>query len=174
MSSPSCGVGIHDFLLPRCRPRFQRGLDRQLVLLDWRTCLLGAALTLPGIAGIVLTIGMAVMPTCSSTSASVKKCGGRPDGALKEGYAKAYSAIIDANITTLLTAFVLYSSAVARTRLRDDDHRYFHLLFSAVVLTRLIFFASRTRRTISTPKRPRTGSPTRRSTSLETAVAFTR
>ena len=49
--------------------------------------------------------------------------------ALKEGYSKAYSAIIDANLTTLLTAFVLYSfgSGAIRGFRHDADHRHLHL-----------------------------------------------
>lgn len=63
--------------------------------------------------------------------------------ALKEGYAKAYSAIIDANITTLLTAFVLYSfgSGAIRGFATTLIIGIFTSLFSAVVLTRLIFFS---------------------------------
>ena len=62
--------------------------------------------------------------------------------ALKEGYAKAYSAIIDANITTLLTAFVLYSfgSGAIRGFATTLIIGIFTSLFSAIVLTRLIFF----------------------------------
>ena len=63
--------------------------------------------------------------------------------ALKEGYAKAYSAIIDANITTLLTAFVLYSfgSGAIRGFATTLIIGIFTSLFSAIVLTRLIFFS---------------------------------
>ena len=62
--------------------------------------------------------------------------------ALKEGYSKAYSAIIDANLTTLLTAFVLYSfgSGAIRGFATTLIIGIFTSLFSAIVLTRLIFF----------------------------------
>ncbi len=73
---------------------------------------LGAALTLPGIAGIVLTIGMAVdanvlineriKEELAHNSRSLKN-------AVSDGYAHAASSIIDANLTTLLAGFVLYS-----------------------------------------------------------------
>ena len=63
--------------------------------------------------------------------------------ALKEGYSKAYSAIIDANLTTLLTAFVLYSfgSGAIRGFATTLIIGIFTSLFSAIVLTRLIFFS---------------------------------
>lgn len=73
---------------------------------------LGAALTLPGIAGIVLTIGMAVdanvlinervKEELAHNARSLKN-------AVSDGYAHAASSIIDANLTTLLAGFVLYS-----------------------------------------------------------------
>lgn len=73
---------------------------------------LGAALTLPGIAGIVLTIGMAVdanvlineriKEEIAHNARSLKN-------AVADGYAHASSSIIDANLTTLLAGFVLYS-----------------------------------------------------------------
>jgi len=73
---------------------------------------LGAALTLPGIAGIVLTIGMAVdanvlineriKEELAHNSRSLKN-------SVSDGYAHAASSIIDANLTTLLAGFVLYS-----------------------------------------------------------------
>lgn len=73
--------------------------------------LLGATLTLPGIAGIVLSVGMAVDANVlinerireeTIAGSSIKK-------AVKAGYAKAITAIVDANITTLLVTFVLFS-----------------------------------------------------------------
>ena len=106
---------------------------------------LGAALTLPGIAGIVLTIGMAVDANVLIYERIREEMRGGKGlmVALKEGYAKAYSAIIDANITTLLTAFVLYSfgSGAIRGFATTLIIGIFTSLFSAVVLTRLIFFS---------------------------------
>jgi SecD/SecF fusion protein len=73
---------------------------------------LGAALTLPGIAGIVLTIGMAVdanvlineriKEELNHNARSLKN-------AIADGYANASSSIIDSNLTTLLAGFVLYA-----------------------------------------------------------------
>ena len=106
---------------------------------------LGAALTLPGIAGIVLTIGMAVDANVLIYERIREEMRGGKGlmVALKEGYAKAYSAIIDANITTLLTAFVLYSfgSGAIRGFATTLIIGIFTSLFSAIVLTRLIFFS---------------------------------
>ena len=106
---------------------------------------LGAALTLPGIAGIVLTIGMAVDANVLIYERIREEMRGGKGlmVALKEGYSKAYSAIIDANLTTLLTAFVLYSfgSGAIRGFATTLIIGIFTSLFSAIVLTRLIFFS---------------------------------
>ncbi len=71
---------------------------------------LGATLTLPGIAGIVLTIGMAVDANVlifERIREELKTAKG-PARAIELGYEKALSAIIDANITTFITALILY------------------------------------------------------------------
>jgi preprotein translocase subunit SecD len=72
--------------------------------------MIGATLTLPGIAGIVLTIGMAVdanVLVFERIREELKTAKG-PARAIELGYEKALSAIIDANITTLLTAAILF------------------------------------------------------------------
>lgn len=72
--------------------------------------MIGATLTLPGIAGIVLTIGMAVdanVLVFERIREELKSAKG-PARAIEQGYEKALSAIIDANITTFLTAVILY------------------------------------------------------------------
>jgi len=71
---------------------------------------LGTVVTLPGIAGIVLTIGMAVDANVIIFERIREEL---RDGkamllAIKDGFANSYSAIIDANVTTLLTAFILF------------------------------------------------------------------
>ena len=105
---------------------------------------LGAALTLPGIAGIVLTIGMAVDANVLiyERVREEMRAGKGLAGAVQEGYSKAYSAIIDANITTLLTAIILYSfgSGAIRGFATTLMVGIFTSLFSAIVLTRLVFF----------------------------------
>ena len=72
---------------------------------------LGAVLTLPGIAGIVLTIGMSVDANVLiyERIREELKNGKGIRLAIKDGYNSAYSSIIDANVTTLLTGIVLYT-----------------------------------------------------------------
>lgn len=71
---------------------------------------LGATLTLPGIAGIALTVGFAVDANVliNERMREELRSGVSFTVAVKEGYARAMSAILDANITTAATAFVLY------------------------------------------------------------------
>jgi SecD/SecF fusion protein len=71
---------------------------------------LGAALTLPGIAGIVLTIGMAVDANVLINERIKEELLNARSlkNAISDGYAAASSSIIDANITTLIAGFVLY------------------------------------------------------------------
>ncbi|MCH2168592.1 MAG: protein translocase subunit SecD [Oceanicola sp.] len=73
--------------------------------------IVGATLTLPGIAGIVLTIGMAVdanVLVFERIREELKTAKG-PSRAIELGYEKALSAIIDANITTFITAVILFA-----------------------------------------------------------------
>ncbi|MBL4715518.1 MAG: protein translocase subunit SecD, partial [Bacteroidia bacterium] len=72
---------------------------------------LGAALTLPGIAGIVLTIGMSVDANVLIFERIREEitAGKGLRMAVIDGYKKAYSSIIDANVTTLLTGIILYT-----------------------------------------------------------------
>ena len=72
--------------------------------------ILEATLTQPGIAGIILTVGMAVdanVLVFERIREELKTAKG-PARAIELGYEKALSAIIDANITTLLTAAILF------------------------------------------------------------------
>ena len=72
---------------------------------------IGGTLTLPGIAGIVLTIGMAVdanVLVFERIREEMKTAKG-PSRAIELGYQKALSAIIDANITTFITAAILFT-----------------------------------------------------------------
>ena len=70
----------------------------------------GATLTLPGMAGIVLTVGMAVDANViiSERIRELLKQGKSVHKAIEDGYKNAMSAILDANITTLLVAVILY------------------------------------------------------------------
>ncbi len=81
-----------------------------LVLIFGVLSLIGATLTLPGIAGIVLTIGMAVdanVLVFERIREEIKTAKG-PALAIERGYEKALSAILDANVTTLITAVILF------------------------------------------------------------------
>ena len=73
--------------------------------------LLQATLTLPGIAGIVLTIGMAVDANVLIFERIKEEIinGRSPLAAIEAGYSRAFSTIIDSNLTTLIAATILYS-----------------------------------------------------------------
>ncbi|WP_111640688.1 protein translocase subunit SecD [Marinimicrobium alkaliphilum] len=86
-------------------------LTVNLVLLIAVMSLLGATLTLPGIAGIVLTVGMAVDANVLifSRIREELKAGSPPQSAIAAGYDRAFVTIMDANITTLIVAIILYA-----------------------------------------------------------------
>ena len=85
-------------------------LAANIVLITGVMSLLGATLTLPGIAGIVLTVGMAVDANVLIFSRIREELqgGSDPQIAIKEGFGRAFTTIFDANITTLIAAVVLY------------------------------------------------------------------
>ena len=103
---------------------------------------IGAVLTLPGIAGIVLTMGMSVDANVLiyERVQEERRAGKGLKLAIKEGYNNAYSAIIDGNVTTLLTGFILYYfgegpiKGFATTLIIG----IFTSLFCAIFITRLI------------------------------------
>ena len=72
---------------------------------------IGATLTLPGIAGIVLTVGMAVDANVLifSRIREELKNGLSPQSAINAGFERAFTTILDANLTTLIVAVILYS-----------------------------------------------------------------
>ena len=72
--------------------------------------LLQATLTLPGIAGIVLTIGMAVDANVLifERIREEAKAGRAPFSAMEAGYRRAFTTIIDSNLTTLIAAIILF------------------------------------------------------------------
>ena len=86
-------------------------LISNLVLVTAIMSLVGATLTLPGIAGIVLTVGMAVDANVLifARISEELKSNMDPQQAIRNGFSKAFSTIIDANITTLLVALILYA-----------------------------------------------------------------
>ena len=120
------------------------GLSVNLLILFGAMAMFGATFTLPGIAGIILTIGVAVdanvliYERLREEMASGKSLG----NALKAAYEKAFSAIFDANITTLLTALILLWRA-------SDQMKGFAItltigilssMFAALLVTRVLFF----------------------------------
>ncbi len=106
---------------------------------------LGAVLTLPGIAGIVLTIGMAVDANVLIYERIREELfhGKGLKLAIKDGYNNAYSSIIDANVTTFLTGVILYIFGTGPIRGFATTLIIGILtsLFCAIFVTRLIFEA---------------------------------
>jgi SecD/SecF fusion protein len=104
---------------------------------------LGAVLTLPGIAGIVLTMGMAVDANVLiyERVREELRAGKGIKLAIADGYKKAYSAIIDSNVTTLLTGIVLYLFGTGPIKGFATTLVIGILtsLFSAIFITRLIY-----------------------------------
>ena len=86
-------------------------LAGNLVLLVGVMSLLGATLTLPGIAGIVLTVGMAVDANVLIFARIREEIrgGASPQTAISNGFDRAIVTILDANITTLIVAIILYA-----------------------------------------------------------------
>lgn len=104
---------------------------------------LGAVLTLPGIAGIVLTLGMAVDANVIIFERIKEeiRLGKGIRLAITDGYKNAYSAIIDGNVTTLLTAIVLniFGSGPIQGFATTLIIGIFASLFTSILITRLIF-----------------------------------
>ncbi len=104
---------------------------------------LGAALTLPGIAGIVLTLGMAVDANVIIYERILEelRAGKGQRLAISDGYKNAYSAIIDGNVTTLLTGIVLYvvGSGPVKGFATTLIIGIICSLFTAIFLARLVF-----------------------------------
>ena len=86
-------------------------LSANIVLLVACMSLLGATLTLPGIAGIVLTVGMAVDANVLIFGRIREEVnnGMAPQMAIHAGYERAVATILDANLTTLIVAVILYA-----------------------------------------------------------------
>jgi len=86
-------------------------LTFNLVLLVALLSMLQATLTMPGIAGIVLTVGMAVDANVLifERIREELRAGNSPQASIHSGFEKAFSTIADANVTTLIAAVVLFS-----------------------------------------------------------------
>lgn len=104
---------------------------------------LGAVLTLPGIAGIVLTLGMAVDANVIIYERIKEelRAGKGMRLAITDGYSNAYSAIIDGNVTTLLTGIVLYifGSGPIQGFATTLIIGIITSLFTAIFISRIIF-----------------------------------
>ena len=80
-----------------------------LVLITGIMSILGASLTLPGMAGIVLTVGMAVDANVLIFSRIREELKEKdPQTAIRDGFSRAFVTIFDANVTTLIAALILY------------------------------------------------------------------
>ena len=80
-----------------------------LVLITGIMSILGATLTLPGIAGIVLTVGMAVDANVLIFARIREELKEKdPQTAIRDGFSRAFITIFDANVTTLIAALILY------------------------------------------------------------------
>ncbi len=107
-----------------------------------------ATLTLPGLAGLVLTIGMAVDANILILERvrEERKRGREVAQAYKNGYENAFSTIVDANLTTLITAFLLYfigtgpvAGFAATLSLGILSSMFSALVFSKVIMHILVF-----------------------------------
>ncbi|MBI5396181.1 MAG: protein translocase subunit SecD [Verrucomicrobia bacterium] len=118
-------------------------LSMNILVLMGVMCTLGSTLTMPGIAGIVLTIGMAVDANVLiyERIREEMRQGKSMRAVIEAGFAKAFSTIIDSNLTTILAAIILIL-------LGSGSVKGFGLtltigiaanIFTAVVVTRLMF-----------------------------------
>ncbi len=89
-----------------------------LVLLGALLSIIGATLTLPGIAGIVLTVGMAVDANVLiyERIREELRLGLSPQAAISKGYERAFSTILDANVTTFIVAVILFAVGTGPVR----------------------------------------------------------
>ncbi len=118
-------------------------LASNMLLIVGAMVMIKGAFTLPGLAGLVLTVGMSVDANVLIYERIREELnrGAALRMAIRNGYARAMSAIIDSNVTTLITAVVIYKIA-------PDNVKGFGItliiglftsLFTAIFLTRLIF-----------------------------------
>lgn len=112
-----------------------------------------ATLTLPGVAGIILTIGMAVDANVLifERIREELKNGKTVRAAIDSGYGRAFITILDANVTTLLTALVLYQFGTGPIRgfALTLSIGIVISMFTAIVVTRVIYDYFTNRKTLS-------------------------
>ncbi len=103
----------------------------------------GATLTLPGIAGIILTIGMSVDANVLifERIREELRLGKTPSASIEGGYGKALVTILDANVTTLIAALVLFQFGTGPVRgfAVTLSIGIIASLFTAIFVTRIIF-----------------------------------
>ncbi|MDL1877081.1 protein translocase subunit SecD [Cytophagia bacterium CHB2] len=113
-----------------------------------------ATLTLPGVAGIILTIGMAVDANVLifERIREELRAGKTVRAAIDQGYSRAFWAIFDSNLTTLLTAIVLYQFGTGPIRgfAVTLSIGIVASMFTAIVVTRVIFDFVTSRRRMAT------------------------
>ncbi|OUR70082.1 protein-export membrane protein SecD [Bermanella sp. 47_1433_sub80_T6] len=113
-----------------------------LLLLMAVMSMMGATLTLPGIAGIVLTVGMAVDANVLifARIREELKSGLNPQQAIHSGYDKAFQTIFDANITTLIVAVILFAVGTGPVKgfAVTLSIGILTSMFTAIVLTRAL------------------------------------
>lgn len=113
-----------------------------LVILIALMSLIGATLTLPGIAGIVLTVGMAVDANVLifSRIREEMNAGRSPQHAIHEGYNRAFVTIFDANLTTLIVAVILFAVGTGPVKgfAVTLSLGIITSMFTAIVLTRAL------------------------------------
>ena len=114
-----------------------------LVIIMGALAMLGATLTLPGIAGIILTIGMAVDANILifERIREELKVGGTVRLAIANGYKKAFLTVLDANVTTLIAALVLFQFGTGPIRgfAATLSIGILASMFTALLVTRVIF-----------------------------------
>ncbi len=119
------------------------GLCISIVIIFGTMALFQFTLTLPGIAGIILTIGVAIDANVLIYERLREElaAGKSLKAAIDTAYEKAFSAIIDANITTLITAIILYSLAAGTVKgfAITLIIGIFATLFSSLLVTRVCF-----------------------------------
>jgi preprotein translocase subunit SecD len=125
-----------------------------MILIGAVLSVLQASLTLPGIAGIVLTIGMAVDANVLvfERIREEVRSGKTPLNALETGYRRALTTIIDANVTTLIAAILLFQFGSGPVRGFSVTLAIGILssVFTAVTLARflIVLWVRRTRPTV--------------------------
>jgi len=119
------------------------GLVANLLMLLGLMSMFGATLTLPGIAGLVLTVGMAVDANVIifERIREELRAGRAPRAAVASGFSKARDAILDANVTTLFTAIILFQFGTGPVKgfAVTLSVGILTSVFAALVITRLLY-----------------------------------